>query len=366
MGRLFLAFLFLQSILFGGSYNPNAPKEYGVLGLTGAIIDHYFFVTDEELKSMAEEKGSWAPIDYPTLCSLLGKNRGSAQMVPGGSGSNVIKGLAQLGQKCAIVGKVGNDDKGKYYSKKMKERGVIPLLEKGSLPTGQAVCLITPDRERTFRTYLGASHSLTDLKFDPSIFEKVRLFHLEGYQLVDPDLVIRTLKLAKKTGVLVSVDLANPEIVRRNKTFIQDILKKYVDIVFCNELEAKELTGLEPDQACDHLSKFSTVAVVTMSERGSWICSQGKKFRMGVFPAEVIDTTGAGDLYASGFLHSYLEGKPLEKCAQMGALCASYVIKRVGAEIPNQVWSEIVSLSERNPTSQVVFFPEKQTSQNQK
>ncbi|MBF5059537.1 adenosine kinase [Candidatus Neptunochlamydia vexilliferae] len=366
MRYIFFLLLFLQSILLGESYDPNAPKEYGVLGLTGAIIDHYFFITNEELKAMAEEKGSWAPIDYPTLCSLLNKNKGAAQMAPGGSGSNVIKGLAQLGQKCAIVGKVGNDDKGKYYSKKMKELGVVPLLEEGALPTGQAVCLITPDRERTFRTYLGASHSLTDLKFDPSIFEKVDLFHLEGYQLVDPDLVIRTLKLAKEANVLISVDLASLEVVRRNKTFIRNILEKYIDIVFCNEVEAEELTGLKPKEASRFLSELCAVSVVTMSDRGSWVSGKEKQFRMGVFPVQVIDTTGAGDLYASGFLHGYLTGKPLEKCAQMGTICASYVIKRVGAEIPDQVWTEIKGLFEENPTSQVVFFPEKETSPSPK
>jgi sugar/nucleoside kinase (ribokinase family) len=220
MKRLRRIFFTLLLTLSAHSLRAEAPKlikEYGVVGLSAAIIDHYFFITDEQLRSMTSEKGGWAPIDYPTLSSILKKNKSAAKMIPGGSGANVIKGMCQLGQKCAVIGKVGSDDKGEYYMQKMKDLGITPLLAKGDLPTGHAVCLITPDGERTFRTYLGASHSLSDLSFDPTIFKKARLLHIEGYQLVDPDLVIRTLKLAKKAGIKISLDMGNVEIVRRNK-----------------------------------------------------------------------------------------------------------------------------------------------------
>lgn len=177
-------------------------------------------------------------------------------MVTGGSGANVIKGLAQLGTPCAIVGKVGNNEKGKYYIKKLKNWGITPLFEKGSLPTGQAICLITPNGKRTFRTYLGASHSLSNLELDDEICSKnLRLFHIEGYQLVDRDLVIRALKLAKAKNIKVSIDLANIEIVRRNKEFIRDILEKYVNIVFCNEQEARILTNASAGESCDQLGR---------------------------------------------------------------------------------------------------------------
>ena len=316
-------------------------KEYGVLGLSAAIIDHYFFITDEQLQSMTSEKGGWAPIDYPTLSSILEKNKGTAKMLPGGSGANVIKGMSRLGQKCAVIGKVGSDDKGDYYAQKMKDLGIVPLLEKGDLPTGQAICLITPDGERTFRTYLGASHSLSDLSFDHKIFEKARLFHIEGYQLVDPDLVIRMLKHAKAAGVIISMDLANVEIVRRNKEFIHNILDKYVNILFCNEREAKELTDLLASEACDKLATFCDVAVVTMSERGSWTRSGDEKVYMEALSVNTLDTTGAGDLYTSGFLHGYLQRESLRKCAWMGAYVSAQVVKRIGTEIPQPIWEEI-------------------------
>jgi len=338
---LFTMVLFFQLGMHAESYDPNAPKEYSVLSLSAAIIDHFFLISDEQLREVTNEKGSWAPIDYPTLCSILDHNQGASKMLPGGSGANVMKGLAQLGERCAIVGKVGSDDKGEYYIKSMNAIGVGTYVERGSLPTGQAICLITPDGERTFRTYLGASHSLTDLTFDPGIFQQAELFHIEGYQLVDQDLVIRALKMAKGFNVKVSMDLANVEVVRRHKAFILNILDKYIDILFCNESEAKELTGLTANEACTYLSKFCEIAVVTMSERGSWAQRGAEKCYMKAFSVNTIDTTGAGDLYASGFLHGYLRGVPLKKCNWLGSLVASYVVRRVGAEIPTPIWVEI-------------------------
>jgi len=319
-------------------------KEYNVLSLSSAIIDHYFFISDDQLKFMANEKGTWTPIDHETLSRILQKNTGAAKTIPGGSGANVLKGFCHLGGKCAVIGKVGSDDKGEFYVKRLKEQGITPLMQQGALPTGQAVCLITPDGERTFRSYLGASHSLSDLKFDPEVFKKADLYHIEGYQLVDPDLVIKTLKIAKKAGTLISMDLANIEIVRRNKEFIHNILEKYVDIIFCNEKESEALTGLSASEACDKLSAFCKVAVVTMSERGSWVRSGNEKVFMEAFAANAIDSTGAGDLYAGGFLYGYLNEMPLNECAWLGSLLASYVVRRIGAEIPEPIWEEIRSI----------------------
>lgn len=118
-------------------------KDYSVISLSAAIIDHFFLISEEQLRSITLEKGNWVPIDYPTLCSILECNPNLAKMVPGGSGANVMKGLAQLGESCAIVVKVGSDDKGEFYIQSMTEIGVEFFLEKGSLPTGQSICLIT-------------------------------------------------------------------------------------------------------------------------------------------------------------------------------------------------------------------------------
>ncbi|MCP5505899.1 MAG: adenosine kinase [Chlamydiales bacterium] len=335
--------LFFPFSLCSNQCTPNEPYDYEVLTLSAAIVDHYFFISENELKAVSTEKGGWAPIDYSTLKAIMEQGINVSKMVTGGSGANVIKGMAQLGDKCGIVGKVGDDEKGKYYAKKLKDLGITPLFEKGSLPTGQAICLITPDGERTFRTYLGASHSLSSLCLGEEIWPKhLKLFHVEGYQLLDRDLIVRVLKYAKNRNVKISLDLANIEIVRRNKEFVEDILKKYVDIVFCNEREAQILTDSSARESCHLLAEWCEIAVVTMSERGSWVQKGDDRiFMEALSTTGVIDTTGAGDLYAAGFLHGYLKGYPLKKCAWIGALTSSYVVKRIGAEISEAVWEEI-------------------------
>ena len=179
------------------------------------------------------------------------------------------------------------------------------------------------------------------LTLTQQFLRKSTLFHVEGYQLNDPDLVFRTLETAKAAGLIISIDLANAEIVCRNKTFIRQMLNEYVDVVFCNELEAEELTGLSPAEACDELSTLCSIAVVTMGEQGSWARRGNEKIHMEALPTKAIDTTGAGDLYASGFLHGYLKGASLKECMWQGTYIAAQVVKRIGAEIPEDIWEDI-------------------------
>lgn len=140
-------------ILFQVGVHAEANESYSVLSLSSAIIDHFFLISEERLKSVTNEKGSWAPIDYRTLRSILDQNQNISKMVSGGSGANVIKGLSHLGTRCALVGKIGSDDKGEFYQNTLKKLRIVSFLEKGALPTGQAICLVTPDGQRTFRTY---------------------------------------------------------------------------------------------------------------------------------------------------------------------------------------------------------------------
>jgi sugar/nucleoside kinase (ribokinase family) len=334
--------LLLAFVLGGISLYAETPRKTPeVLSLSAAIVDHFFLISEEQLRTITIEKGTWAPIDHATLTEILERNPNISRMVTGGSGVNVIKGLAHFKHRCAVVGKIGSDDKGEFFLRNMRRAGVDSYLEQGKLPTGQAICFITPDAERTFRSYLGASHSLTDMQLKDEYFEGVKLFHVEGYQVVDPDLVLRSLKKAKEKGVMISLDLANVEIVRRNKEFLFQILPDYIDILFCNELEAKELTGLPPKEACSNLASLCQIAVVTMSERGCWTQSGKSLFYSPAFAVNALDSTGAGDLFASGFLHGYLTNEPLQKCAWLGCLTASYVVKMLGAEIPDQIWDEI-------------------------
>jgi sugar/nucleoside kinase (ribokinase family) len=335
----------------------NSKKEAKVLSLSAAIVDHFFLISEEQLRLVTTEKGTWAPIDYQTLSSILDHNPNASRMLPGGSGTNLIKGLSRFNHSCAVVGKIGNDEKGEFFLKSLNRLGIRSYLQEGKLPTGQAVCFITPDAERTFRSYLGASHSLTDIEIEDKIFEGIQIFHMEGFQLVDSDLVLRVLKKAKKAGVRIAMDLGNLEIVRRNKEFLLKILPEYIDYLFCNESEAKELTGVSAKEACSNLASLCEVVVVTLSERGCWTQSGKSLFYTPAFSVNAIDSTGAGDLFASGFLHGVLTNEPLQKCAWLGALVASYVVKIVGAEIPGQIWEEIHKRIEEEDPFKISFSP---------
>ncbi|MCH9631376.1 MAG: putative sugar kinase YdjH [Chlamydiia bacterium] len=332
----------LPATAFSKEESSQTKENYDILGLGSAFIDYILKVNDEELEEMKYDKGTWAPIEYTSLRTILKeKDTKLINTTGGGSSANVIKGLAKLGQRCAVLGKIGADEQGSFYLKSLKNIEITPFLHQGSLPTGQALCFVTPDGQRTMRTYLGASHSNENIDINPKIFNNIKLFHLEGYQLQNPKLFKEAIELAKKQGAKITLDLSSIGIVKTYKDDLLNILPKYVDIVFANEAEAFELTHLYPQEACDFLATFCDVAVVTMGNRGSWAKSGTVKFYTPAIDVKCIDTTGAGDLFASGFLHGYLNNENLQKCAWIGTFVASKVVQQYGSEVDDKLWKEI-------------------------
>lgn len=269
-----------------------------------------------------------------------------AIIVPGGSCANTIKGLASLGEKTAFIGKIGRDDVGQLYKDSMQVRGIIPLMtESMNERTGEVICLITPNGERTMRAFLGASLEMSSNDLLPQDFAHVHLLHVEGYSIYNQPLTLRAMQLAKQHQSMVSFDLGSFELVRQFKPLLLDMLRNYVDIVFSNSEEARELMGVSYDhggdtiavaeQCVDYLAKFCKVAVVMMGRDGCWVKSGNEKYQC---PADVVqnpvDTTGAGDLFAAGFLYAYLQGYSLQQCARMGALSGKEVLFVMGAEVP--------------------------------
>ncbi|PCI95382.1 hypothetical protein COB11_02380 [Candidatus Aerophobetes bacterium] len=332
----------LSTTVFSEEESSHTKENYDILGLGSAFIDYILKVNDEELEEMKYDKGTWGPIEYSSLKSILKKkDTNLINTTGGGSSANVIKGLAKLGQKCAVLGQIGSDEQGSFYLKSLKNIEITPFLHQGSLPTGQALCFVTPDGQHTMRTYLGASHNNDDIKINPNIFNNIKLFHLEGYQLQNPKLFKEAIELAKKQGAKITLDLSSTGIVKTYKDDLLNILPKYVDIIFANEAEAFELTHLYPQEACDFLATFCDVAVVTMGDRGSWVKSGTIKFYTPAVDVKCIDTTGTGDLFAAGFLHGYLNNENLQKCAWIGTFVASKVVQQYGSEVSNELWKEI-------------------------
>jgi sugar/nucleoside kinase (ribokinase family) len=321
-------------------HQATIPKK--ILGIGTPILDCLFSVSNEYVNSLQGLPGGSILVDYPTLQSILKDNLASPQqIVAGGGAANTIKGLAKLGHACTFSGKIGQDEEGKKFSADIESYGIIPVFSISTLPTAQVACLITPDHDRTMRAFLGAGAEMNESDLTPELFKDVSLMHIEGYLMNRQGLVEKAMKLAKEAGAKISFDLSSFEIVEEYKKPMSELLSTYVDIVFANEEEALTLTGLPPESACELLKDLTDIAVVKMASNGSVGATKIEKTYQKAFKVKVIDTTGAGDLYASGFLHGFLLGKSLEECLYDGTYLASYVIQVQGAEIPESYWPEI-------------------------
>lgn len=314
---------------------------YEVLGIGTPIIDQVILVSDEYIVDTLGKKGGSQPVDYNSLLQLITSSGKSPDLIIGGSTTNTIRGLTSLGRRCALFGKVGPDEVGKRFRQEIERLGIIPHLLSGEQPTAQVACLVSPDNERTMRSFLGAGMEMIPEELTPELFRGVKLVHIEGYVLAYGGLAKRAMELAKQAGAKISFDLSSYEITQRHKGAIIDLMSRYVDIVFANEEETKALTGLDPERGCDILKGICEVAIVKMGKQGSIAGHKEIKIYQPSFDVHTLDTTGAGDLFASGFLHGYLSKKTLEECSRYGALVASEVVKILGADIPTPTWHEI-------------------------
>ncbi len=312
-----------------------------VLTITQPILDHVVFVDERFLATVPGEKGGREMVSEKDFAALLEKCGSVPIRSPGGSSANVMKGLAQLGHDTSAIGKVGRDLEGFYYTTELERLGVSAYMLFSSLPTGKSAILVTPDGERTMRTALGAAADTKDYPLDETLFDGTRLFHMEGYMLFDKPLVFRAIQLAKKHNALISLDLSSFEVARIHKEFLLTYLKDHVDVLFANQEEARALTDLDAEEACNALSAHFPIVVVTMGKEGCWVQKQQERHRVPGFAVNTLDSTGAGDCFASGFLHGYLNSYPVSDCAWIGNLVASQVVEVVGAHIPEERWAGI-------------------------
>lgn len=315
--------------------------QFDVLGVGTPLLDHMLQVSDAYIKVLPGKKYGMEVVSYSEMVDIIEKSGSVPEQVAGGSCANAIKGLAALGRRCAFIGKVGKDALGEKIVEDLYDRGVAPLLLYSDAPTGHVACLITPDGRRTCRTFVGAGGAMQPEDLEARYFSNIRLVHLEGYTLLCPGLTLRAMQLAKKAGALVSFDLGSFEIVAKNKPLIVSLLSEYADVVFANEDEAHALTGADPENACRQMAQRCQTVIVMTGKKGCWVGRRSAVVHCPAFPVEPVDTTGAGDLFASGFLHGYLSEKPVEECARWGALTARAVVLVVGAEIPESDWEKV-------------------------
>ena len=314
-----------------------------ILGIGNALVDILVQLdNDDLLQKLKLPKGSMQLVQADNIPSISSEIENRAvTMISGGSAANTIHGLASLGMKCGYLGKVGNDDLGRFYEKDFNDLGVSTHLFDSETVTGRAHTFITPDSERTFATFLGAAVELTADNLKAEIFDNYELLHIEGYLVQNTTLIETALKIAKNSGMKTSLDLASYNVVEASLNFLRNIIPKYVDIVFANAEEAKAYTSKDPSDALGEIADQCDIAVVKMGKEGSLIQSGNQKFEIGTIVVNSIDTTGAGDQYAAGFLFGLLKNLSLEKCGKLGALLAGRVIENYGARIPLKLWPEI-------------------------
>jgi sugar/nucleoside kinase (ribokinase family) len=323
-------------------------SEPCVLSVGEPIIDMIYQVDKQFVESELTEFGGSRKVDkleFQRIKTLL--SDAPFQAIPGGCSASTLKGISKLGLHCRYFGKIGHDDSGKLFGDSLINNAVIPQLLTSDNHTSELISLVTPDGQRSMISYFGAGEELKEEELTEELFEGVNHLVLVGYSLYNDRPFFRSIELAKKAGVTISLDLASFQLVRLFKPELLLTIYNSVDVLFANEDEARELTGLPPMEACYRLQKFCPVVVVSVGKNGCYVGSQNEMIHCPGRNAKVVDTTGAGDLFASGFLWSYLKGYPLKTCGKMGNLLGSHCVEVVGAEIPDWKWAEIYQETEK-------------------
>lgn len=313
-----------------------------ILGIGNALTDILAILPDDTLlQELAFPKGSMQHVDRETGNRIWEKLKPlGADLVAGGSAANTINGAATFGMESGFIGKVGDDDLGSLFKSNQEKDGIRSILLKGDNPTGRAMVLITPpNAERTFAVYLGAALELVPDDLHPEWFEGWDYFHIEGYLVQNQATVRRAIELAKAAGCRISIDLASYNVVEANLEFLHEIVEEYVDIVFANETEAEAFTGLPPREALDSIARICDTAVVKIGKDGSMVRRGDELHFIKARPAAAIDATGAGDLYAAGFLYAHSIGMPLKTCGDIGSAIAAKVVEVVGTKIDQPRWN---------------------------
>ena len=311
--------------------------KFDVAGIGNAIVDILSFADETFLAANDLAKGAMILVDETRAKSLYPK-LGQTTECSGGSVANSLAGLASLGAKTAFIGKVKNDQLGAIFTHDMHASGTYfksAPAESGAATAHCMVC-VTPDGERTMATYLGACSLVTENDIDEAVISRAEILYIEGY-LWDTDhakaAIRKAISIAKKHGKRVALTLSDTFCVHRHRAEFLSLVANDVDILFANEAEITALYEQEHfDDAINKLQANGKLAAITRSEKGSVVVSKDAIHSVATQPvAKLVDTTGAGDLYAAGFLFGLSRGWELKQCAALGNRCAGHIIQQLGA-----------------------------------
>ena len=314
-----------------------------ILGLGNALVDVLSKLdSDETLVKIGIQKGAMDMISREQMY-VIRKYQANTEttQAPGGANCNTMRAIALLGGQSGFIGKVGDDNLGEFYEEALLKAGVASYLIKTEGPSGACTVFISPDGERTMGTFLGPAPTISPDEITEDVLRGYDCIHIEGYLIVNEELVRETMKKAKRLGLKVALDLANYNIVNAYKGLLEEVIPQYVDILFANASEAEAFTGLPAQEAVKALEKQVDVALVTLGKEGSLIGSHGQFYHVDAEGGKPVDTTGAGDNFAAGFLYGQSVGASLVQSAQIGSMLSGYVIDVVGPQVPADKWEQI-------------------------
>ena len=314
---------------------------YDITGIGSALLDFIVEVGDSFIESLGLKKSNMHLIDAKQSKEILQLIKDmNVYTAPGGSCANTIAGIAMMGGKTSFIGSVASDTYGTTYIDKTLETGTASFIRRGKGITGHAITFITPDSERTFATHLGAALELYADDIDYSIISDSSILHLEGYLFESDNLrevCYKSMKKAKDNDVLISIDLSDPALVLRIRDVFNDVVENFADIIFANEEEALAFTGAKEKEALNLLSKHSLVSVVKLGQRGSIIKSDNKIINIDAVNTNVVNTNGAGDMYAAGLLYGIISNKSIELSGKMASYAASLAVSSPWARVERKI-----------------------------
>ncbi|WP_128253410.1 adenosine kinase [Falsirhodobacter deserti] len=313
-------------------------KKYQVVGIGNAMVDVLARVDDAFLEAHGVEKGIMQLIDRDRAVELY-EHVGPAQQVSGGSAANTIAGIAHLGGRTAYVGKVRDDQLGEIFAHDLRAQGAAfetPMASRDTVQeTGRCLVCVTPDGERSMNTYLGVSEFLGPEDIDETMMAEAEWIYLEGYRFDGPDshkAFAKAIRACKAAEGRVAITLSDPFCVERHRDAFRRMIAEDVDLLFANRAEILSMYETEDlDEALARAAEQVSILACTDGEKGAYILSEGQRWHIPAQPTEVVDATGAGDLFAAGLLWGLTSGRSLEDAGRMGCIAASEVIDHIGA-----------------------------------
>jgi len=324
----------------------SSSARFDLIGVGSPIVDLLAPIPEEFLAHVPGEKGGMVLVDHDEMERLVGLLHQAPAHSTGGSAANCTFNAARLGLRATFLGKLGNDERARIYRDNFAAAGIdVSRFKTGAMANARSLILVTPDAQRTMRTHLGAAMTLAPAEITPADFADARHAHIEGYLVFNQALADAVLASARAAGCTVSLDLASFEVINVTRDWIFSQLHKGIDVVFANE---DEIRALFRDATSDYadlarkLAGYGVTAAVKLGKDGAWIAHEDQLHRIAPVKVDpVVDTNGAGDAWASGFLYGYLRGWPLAAAGALGSFMGAETVRHMGPVIPAAHWTDV-------------------------